>query len=83
MAPGQRYPPPPARLRGSISRGGKSALLPDIEVEDFGPPSWRTPLNSRADLGTYRNQELGRTAHVQGIPTFTLPDLDLTNPRMF
>jgi hypothetical protein len=52
MPSGQRFPTqPPARLRGSIARGGKSALLPDVEVEDFGPPEWRTPFNSRADLG--------------------------------
>lgn len=45
--------------RSSISKPGSSSssqpvkqtLLEDIEVEDSGPPKWRTVLNRRADLG--------------------------------
>lgn len=60
-----RYPPgvqPPNRGplarngRSSISKPGsslsvKQTLLEDIEIDDFGPPEWRTILNRRADLG--------------------------------
>ena len=57
-------------------------------AENFGPPSWRTVLNKRVDLGQWcsssgfsSSTELNQNA--QAIPTFTLPDLVLARRRIF
>lgn len=64
--PNQRYPTIPtpgnrpqqargrttsAIIRPGGNGSGKTNLLPDVVVEDFGPPAWRTVFNARADLG--------------------------------
>lgn len=47
--------PMKATRRASSSLNGHNPLPQDpkleAEIEDFGPPEWRTVLNSRADLG--------------------------------
>ena len=36
---------------GSGGTNARKTLKEDVGIQDFGPPSWRTVLNRRADLG--------------------------------
>jgi hypothetical protein len=51
MMKGRRASATKSVLGGISGSGAKGAEELEADIEDFGPPEWRTVLNRRADLG--------------------------------